>query len=32
MGRKLLWFFGIWAASVIVVVAGTEALHWLIGL
>lgn len=30
MGRKLLWFFGIWVASVIVAVAGTEALHWLL--
>jgi len=32
MGRKLLWFFGIWAGSVILVAAGTEALHWLLRL
>lgn len=30
MRRKLLWFFGIWAASVIVVAATAEALRWLL--
>jgi hypothetical protein len=32
MRRKLLWFFGIWAGSVIVAAAATEALRWLLRL
>lgn len=30
MGRRLLWFVGIWAASVMVAAAAAQALHWLL--
>jgi hypothetical protein len=30
MPRKLLWFVGIWAASVLCVGTFAEALHWLL--
>jgi hypothetical protein len=32
MRRKLLWFIGIWAASVLAVAAGAEVLQWLLRL
>ena len=30
MRRKLLWFFGIWAGSVIAAMTTAEALRWLL--
>jgi len=32
MRRKLMWFIGIWAASVLAVAAGAEALRWVLRL
>jgi len=30
MGRRLLWFVGIWAASVVVFAIIAEGLHWVL--